>query len=125
MNNETKTAQLKQLYGYKQQLRKSPQLRRLFLELTLRCNENCLHCGSRCNDVVSEELPLNVYYSFLDKIKHDFSGRLPMLCITGGEPMLRKEFFDIVTYNRVIIIPLWEMAFYAVYLIPYYIVCFP
>ncbi len=98
MNNETKTAQLKQLYGYKQQLRKSPQLRRLFLELTLRCNENCLHCGSRCNDVVSEELPLNVYYSFLDKIKHDFSGRLPMLCITGGEPMLRKEFFEIVTY---------------------------
>ena len=97
MTDTLKQKQLKQLFEYKQALRKNPQLRRLFLELTLRCNENCLHCGSRCNDVKSDELPVDVYYSFLDKIKADFSP-LPMLCITGGEPLLRREFFDILAY---------------------------
>ncbi|MBQ8171334.1 MAG: radical SAM protein [Oscillospiraceae bacterium] len=93
-----KTKHLKMLADYRQQLMKQPQLRSLFLELTLRCNENCLHCGSRCNDVRSEELPVQVYFDFLDKIKHDFGTDKLMLCITGGEPLLRKEFFDIMGY---------------------------
>ena len=41
-----KLKHMHELFLYKQELRKKPQLRRLFLELTLRCNENCLHCGS-------------------------------------------------------------------------------
>lgn len=93
-----KTKHLKMLADYRQQLMKQPQLRSLFLELTLRCNENCLHCGSRCNDVRSEELPVQVYFDFLDKIKRDFGTDRLMLCITGGEPLLRKEFFDIMGY---------------------------
>lgn len=87
-----------QLADYKKQLRQKPQLRNLFLELTLRCNENCVHCGSRCGEVVKEELPAQVYYNFLDKIKADFDGKLPMLCITGGEPLLRSDFYDIMSY---------------------------
>ena len=39
-----------------------------------------------------------MYYQFLDKIRSDFDGRLPMLCITGGEPLLRCDFFDIMSY---------------------------
>lgn len=93
-----KTEHLKMLAEYRQGLMKAPQLRSLFLELTLRCNENCIHCGSHCNEVKSEEMPVEVYYSFLDKIKRDFGTKGLMLCITGGEPLLRKEFFDIMGY---------------------------
>ena len=91
-----KIKHLKILHDYKAQLREQPQLRKLFLELTLRCNERCLHCGSSCGDVKSVEMPVEVYFDFLDKIASDFKGRLPMLCITGGEPLLRAEFFDIM-----------------------------
>ena len=96
-SDKLKREQLTKLYEYRQELRHKPKLRRLFLELTLRCNENCLHCGSRCGDVKSEEMPVETYYEFLDKITRDFDPK-PMLCITGGEPLLRREFFDIMAY---------------------------
>ena len=92
-----KAEQMRQLFEYKQRLRKAPQLRKLFLELTLRCNENCRHCGSRCGDVSSDEMPVEVYFEFLDKIARDFPKK-PMLCITGGEPLLREEFEQIMGY---------------------------
>ena len=92
-----KITDLKELHKYRQELRKSPQLRRLFFELTLRCNENCLHCGSRCGEVKSEELSKEDYFRLLDQIKNDFD-ELPMLCITGGEPLLRNDFFEIMEY---------------------------
>ena len=97
MNDAIKTTHLNMLSEYKKKLRSNPELRFLFFELTMRCNERCLHCGSRCGDVQSEELPVQVYFDFLDKIKRDFP-KLPMLCITGGEPLLRKEIFEIMSY---------------------------
>lgn len=93
-----KTKHLKMLADYRKELVKAPKLRNLFFELTLRCNENCIHCGSRCNEVRSDELPVQVYYDFLDKIKRDFGTNELMLCVTGGEPLLRKEFYDIMGY---------------------------
>ena len=56
---------------------REPFLRYLFFELTMRCNERCLHCGSLCGDVKSEELPLEVYKRILDEVKAEFSPRLP------------------------------------------------
>ena len=97
METLKKISQLTELAKYKEQLRKEPKLKFLFLELTMNCNERCLHCGSYCGDFKSEELPVEKYYELLDKVKKDFSP-LPMLCITGGEPLLRKEFFDIMSY---------------------------
>lgn len=95
-----KKEHLGKLREYREQLKIKPRLRFLFLELTLRCNENCLHCGSRCGDVKSEELSVETYKAFLDKIKADFGTEDKMLCITGGEPLLRKEFFEIMTYAK-------------------------
>lgn len=92
-----KLQQLHTLYEYKKQLRKQPKLKFLFLELTMRCNEHCRHCGSSCGDVFSDELTAEQYFAFLDQVKNDFD-TLPMLCVTGGEPLLRKDFFDIVSY---------------------------
>lgn len=89
---------MEELARYKEKLWKNPQLRNLFLELTLRCNENCIHCGSRCGEVKSDELTLEQYKNFLDKLKKDFGTKGFMLCITGGEPLLRRDFFDIMNY---------------------------
>ncbi len=83
---------------HREALCRTPELRYLFFELTMRCNERCLHCGSRCGDVKSEELPLEVYKRILDEVKAEFSPRLPQICITGGEPLLRKDFFEILSY---------------------------
>ncbi len=96
--NEVKTEHLKMLAEYREKLMKEPKLKFLFLELTMRCNENCLHCGSHCNDVQSEELDVLTYMELLDKIKRDFGTEELMLCVTGGEPLLRREIYDIMGY---------------------------
>ncbi len=87
---------MKTLEAYRAGLMIKPQLRHLFLELTLRCNEKCLHCGSSCGDQHSEELTVAQYSKFLAEVKGDFGIANKMLCITGGEPLLRKDFFDIM-----------------------------
>ena len=98
MNNEIKTDHMRQLSEYRRKLQKEPILKFLFLELTRRCNEKCIHCGSRCGDVPARELTLEQYKIFLDKIKRDFGTQGIQLCITGGEPLLRNDFFDIMGY---------------------------
>ena len=95
---EIKQQQMLQLAEYREHLYTNPILKFLFLELTLRCNERCLHCGSSCGDIKSEELTLNQYKKILDDIKNDFEIDKFQLCITGGEPLLRSDFFDIMSY---------------------------
>ena len=91
-----KRTHLEQMRDYRRALMKKPELRNLFLELTLRCNERCLHCGSQCGDVTSEEISVEQYRQFLIQLKEDMSTYGKMLDITGGEPLLRKDFFDIL-----------------------------
>ena len=43
-----KERHMDQLESYVRGLYRKPQLRQLFLELTLQCNERCFHCGSSC-----------------------------------------------------------------------------
>ena len=95
---ERKIKELQMLAEYRKELRKNPQLRFLFFELTQKCNENCIHCGSRCGENVPEELPTEAFLKLLDKVATDFAGSLPMLCVTGGEPLLRRDFFEIVEH---------------------------
>lgn len=71
LNTEIKENSMKRLAVYREGLKAMPQLKNLFLELTLRCNERCLHCGSSCGDVPSEELSVEQYRTFLTKLKED------------------------------------------------------
>ena len=94
----TKKRHLDQLADYReQQLRPHPELRTLFIEMTSQCNEYCRHCGSRCGDV-SRKAPLSggEICAFLRKIKADFPIEKLQLCVTGGEPLLRPDFFEIM-----------------------------
>ena len=85
---------------YRRQLQKSPKLKYLFLELTSHCNESCLHCGSRCGEFEYDELTFDDYKHILNTVKEDFDIRKMMLCITGGEPLLRPDFFEIMNYAK-------------------------
>lgn len=101
LNKLTKKIHMQQLADYREKLRQEPQLLSLFLELTDRCNERCMHCGSRCDGKESEGLlSVEEIKDILISVKEDFSERLPMLCITGGEPLLRKDFFEIMEFAK-------------------------
>ena len=94
-----KERHLDQMEAYVRTLYGKPQLRNLFLELTLQCNERCFHCGSSCTPQKPEDLlTLDEYKAILDQVKEDFDLKRVQLCITGGEPLLRPEFFQILGY---------------------------
>lgn len=71
------------------------------LELTARCNNNCRHCY--INLPVNDEKAKKEEISF-DEIKNivDEAVSLGALwcLITGGEPLLRKDFFEIYLYLK-------------------------
>ena len=100
ISSTTKIEHMKEVANYRQKLQKEPKLKHLFLELTTRCNEKCLHCGSYCGDVHNTEMTIDQYKQFLDQFKKDFGVFDKMICITGGEPLIRKDFFEITNYIK-------------------------
>ena len=93
-----KTTHLNQLADYTRTLYAKPQLRKLFFELTLQCNEHCFHCGSSCTAARGDELARDEWLAIIDQVKEDFGTSRIQLCITGGEPLLNRDFFDIMGY---------------------------
>ena len=68
----------------------------LLIEVTKKCNAACDQCGSRC-DIHSEEFL--TAEQILDALRdiRDNLGTATMLNITGGEPLLRQDLFEIMT----------------------------
>ena len=97
---ELKKQHLERLSDHIESLYVKPQLRHLFFELTTACNEHCFHCGSNCDKPQSGELTTEEYKMILDQIKEDFDISRLQLCITGGEPLLRRDFFEIMNYAK-------------------------
>ena len=96
---KVKAGHLKQLAEYRESILKKPPLKHLFLELTLRCNQKCIHCGSRCGEHDNPpEISLEQYKRILDDVKRDFDISKLQLNITGGEPLLRRDFYEIMEY---------------------------
>ena len=58
---ELKRRHLSQLADHARKLYIKPDLRHLFFELTLQCNEHCFHCGSNCTSAPSDQLTLEEY----------------------------------------------------------------
>lgn len=85
------------LAGYVNHLRANPRLVYLFIELTTCCNLYCMHCGSSCGDGVRMHMDTQLLFDALDAVAEDFAEQKPMICLTGGEPMLHPDFRAIVS----------------------------
>ena len=68
------------------------ELHQLFWECTLRCNLNCVHCGSDCRMLSEkEDMPLADFVGVLDEIKRHEDPAKVMVITTGGEPTVRPD----------------------------------
>ena len=94
-----KLLNLETLAEYHRNLCKHPELREMFFELTLKCNENCFHCGRSCGADRPGGLPVEEYKRVLDEIKAKYGTR-PYIAITGGEPLMYPDFFEFTEYVR-------------------------
>jgi len=73
-----------------------PQLTNLHIEITSKCNERCLHCYIPHDNKVNHIEP-DLFYEILEQCK---KMRLLHLTISGGEPMLHKNFCDFLRRCR-------------------------
>lgn len=70
----------------------------LFLEVTSRCNAFCDHCGSRCTADKQDELSSSDFNRVLDSVASQLGAKTTMLNITGGEPLMRRDLFEITAH---------------------------
>lgn len=94
-----KIKNLNRLAKYRKKLVKKPILKDLFLEVTSRCNARCEHCGSSCgNEIDKNEVSSDVLKKTLLEISNRYNAKEIILNVTGGEPLMRKDLFDIMEY---------------------------
>ena len=76
-----------------------PVLTNLFLEVTLRCNAKCEHCGSSCGyKIPKDEISAEELKKALKEISDKYGAENVFLTVTGGEPLMRQDLFDIMSY---------------------------
>lgn len=84
---------------YRKKLYKKPVLKDLFLEVTLRCNAKCEHCGSNCGfEQPRDEISAEKLKGALKNIADNYKAKDIILNVTGGEPLMRQDLFDIMEY---------------------------
>ena len=82
----------------------------LFLEVTSRCNARCEHCGSSCGDFIpKDEVKKEVLIAALDDIAKNYDPKKIGLYVTGGEPLVRKDLFEIMDHANKLGFP-WGMT---------------
>ena len=86
-------------------------LRYLFWEATLLCNARCRHCGSDCerSTDTSGELSTGEIKAVLGRVAEANDPRRVMLAVTGGEPTLRKDLYDVMAHAKRLGFP-WGMV---------------
>ena len=95
-----KRADMERLAQYRQYLYTHPRLTYLFFELTDACNLSCLHCGSHAGPRNRTYLPITDVKMVLDQVALAYSPGTIMICLTGGEPLLHPNLFEIIAYAR-------------------------
>jgi heme b synthase len=74
-----------------------PQLRLLAWEVTRTCNLSCVHCRAAAIDKpYPNEFTTQECRSLLDEVASFAS---PIIILTGGEPLLRRDIFEIASYG--------------------------
>ncbi|MDP2684798.1 MAG: radical SAM protein [bacterium] len=84
---------------HREYLREKHELNYLFWECTLNCNFQCKHCGSRAGEKYIKETisTKEIKDAFLD-ISNNFEVKKITIAITGGEPLLRMDLFEVMKY---------------------------
>jgi AdoMet-dependent heme synthase len=76
----------------------APALRLVAWETTRNCNLSCVHCrASATCGPYDGELDTQAAYTLLDQIADVAK---PIIILTGGEPLLREDIFDIAAYGN-------------------------
>ncbi len=84
------------LPAYHHAVRRSPDLRYLFFEITQRCNLACAHCGSDCTASAEHpDLPVDVALSVAAEIAGAMDPSPIAGVITGGEPLCHPGVFEL------------------------------
>lgn len=74
-------------------------LRILFWEATLKCNAYCEFCGSRCGEANTDgELSRDEICRVFDQIARRYDASQIMIDVSGGEPLMRRDLFEIMRY---------------------------
>ena len=72
--------------------------RRIYWELTRTCNLRCVHCRAIPIELASpDDLPTHVCLDIMDQIAEVCQ---PALVLTGGEPLLREDVFELAAYGK-------------------------
>lgn len=69
-------------------------LRLVFWELTARCNLRCRHCRAEAGEEAPDELTTAEVLRIAADIRADAD---PILVLTGGEPLMRRDIFEIAS----------------------------
>ena len=72
-------------------------LKWLAFEITPRCNLNCIHCRTSASMNLKEKLSFDDIRNVIDEIAEEFK---PVVVLTGGEPLLRGDVFDIADHIK-------------------------
>ena len=82
------------------------ELRYLFLEITRACNLTCAYCGSSCGPRERKnELTSQDFIAVIRQIAEDFDPRRIMVAVTGGEPLMKPDAFDLFAELRRLCFP--------------------
>ncbi|MBN2596091.1 MAG: TIGR04133 family radical SAM/SPASM protein [Marinifilaceae bacterium] len=77
---------------YRDNAKKLHQLNYIFWECTLRCNLNCLHCGSDCKkEALVKDMPISDFIGAVDDVSGIVEPNKTMIVLTGGEPLVRTD----------------------------------
>lgn len=66
----------------------------VYLEITNSCNLNCIHCYKTAGDALPHELTTKEWGTVIDELA---ALGVFAASVTGGEPFMRKDLFDILT----------------------------
>lgn len=98
MQNKVKQKNMTDLAVLRDSLYEKPRLRSLFFELTDACNMSCLHCGSSASPYKRRYIDFESIKKVADEVCKAYDPRQIMICLTGGEPMLHPDFYEIAAY---------------------------
>ena len=71
----------------------------LFWECTLTCNAKCKHCGSSAEKKKYDgELTTDEIKTAFKQIAGDMDASRILINVTGGEPLVRKDLFEVMEY---------------------------